>query len=87
MKATDLSCAPLDMFVTRGVDKTTGGARWRARDLQSVGCRDDGRARERFKRSAESERVRVNPSHWITQVALQPPTRAQGPRVRGPPPT
>ena len=55
MKATDLSCAPLDMFVTRGVDKTPGGARWRARDLQSVGCRDDGRARERFKRSAESD--------------------------------
>ena len=39
MKATALSYAPVDTFVTHGVDKTPGGARWRARDLQSFGCR------------------------------------------------
>ena len=64
MKATGLSCVLPDIFVARGVDKTTGGARWLAHDLQSFGCRDDGRARERFKRSAESERVGVKRA-WL----------------------
>ena len=51
MKATDLSYAPTYISVARGVDKTPGGARWRARDLQSFGCRDDGsRARALDKR-------------------------------------
>ena len=59
MKATDLSCAPPDIFVALGVDKTPGGARWRARGLQSFGCCDDSRSARALGRQSESERVRV----------------------------